>query len=233
MYTGSIFRICIIVSISAHLAFFAPWPFVHFQSRPKVPFQKLELTYLNRNKTPEKPAVKITAPIVPKLSALPEIKPPAANIIKPDSGQDAAKNPLVKKEESVPPKETPAKADEAMRVSVGQAEEKEAADVAIDIGHRKGAAYEKYYLDIREKIRSTVEKNTKRILRESEVSIRFIIDRGGALKKIYVFKRSGPDAAIWEEIVIQNIKKVAPFPPFTEKIKEAELPVIVTVKYEP
>lgn len=92
-----------------------------------------------------------------------------------------------------------------------------------DIGDRKGAVYEKYYLDVRNKIKSTVEKNKRGLFKESEIYVRFTLDRTGALKDISLYKAGGSEFAELERLAIKSIKEAAPFQSFDDKIKEDEL----------
>ena len=223
MYIDSIFRICLIVSISVHLAFFVPWPFLHFQSKPKVPFQNLELTYFNKAKMPDTPVTKMTPPVMPKLSVLPETKPAAGNVIKPGTSQSAGEKISAKKDEQNPIKEIPVKKEEKPQIAASHTEKKNDNDSVIDIGTQKGVVYEKYYLDVREKIRGIIEKNRKGFLKESEVCVKFIVERNGTLKDLYLYKSSGADAGSLENLAVKSIKEAAPFHPFTDKIKEDEL----------
>lgn len=226
MHTSDIFRICLIVSMTAHLAFFAPWTFLYFKPMPRASFQKVELTYFNKIKMSDIPVCpsgqKIAPSVMSKLSVSPEIKP-AADVIKSGAGQSAGEKISAKKSEQDPIKEMPVKKEEKPQITAARAEKKNDNDNVIDIGAQKGVVYEKYYLDVREKIRGVIEKNRKELLKESEVCVKFIVERSGALKNIYLYKSSGVDAGGLENLAVKSIKEAAPFQPFIDKIKEDEL----------
>lgn len=223
MYADAIFGICLILSISAHLVLLLPWPSLHFHSRPKVPFQKMELTYLNKTKIAAAPAVMLAPLAVPKASAPIEARLAPVSAAKPDTGKAAAENLTAKKDEQKPATETLPKKEAGPQIAAGHAEKKNDPGGVIDIGTQKGVVYEKYYLDVREKIRGVIEKNRKGLLRESEVCVKFIVERNGALKDLYLYKSNGADAGSLEELALKSIKEAAPFHPFSDKIKEVEL----------
>ncbi len=72
-------------------------------------------------------------------------------------------------------------------------------------------------------------------MRESEVGIKFVLDRNGNLKDIFLYRGTGPDASSLEKLAVKSVKEASPFPPFSDKIKEGELqfnlPIRVVSKY--
>lgn len=226
MYVDSIFRICLIVSISVHICLLLPWPFLDFLSKPEIPFQKIEMTYFNEKEISRpairdiKPAAATNQPVTP-----PEIKSSdISSAAKTAAGHGVSEPASAKKEEEQKPiKEVGVKKEEKPNNAAAHIEEKRDRVEIIEIGAQKGVVYEKYYFDVREKIRSIIEKNKRGVLKESEVCVRFIVDRNGALKDLYLYKSSGPDAGSLERLAVKSIKEASPFPPFTDRIKEGEL----------
>jgi len=213
MHTDNIFRLCIIVSISLHLCLVLPWPFLNFLSKPETPFQKMEMTYFNEKEMPR-----------PKSITLSEIKSGnTALAAKTADSHNISESAPAKKKEQEPVKEMTTKKEEKPVDSARPVDEKRENSEIIEIGTQKGVVYEKYYLDVREKIKAIIEKNKRGILNESEVCIRFIVDRNGTLKDLYLYKSSGREAGNLEKLAVKSIRAASPFPPFTDKIKENEL----------
>ncbi|MDD5679899.1 MAG: TonB C-terminal domain-containing protein [Candidatus Omnitrophica bacterium] len=223
MYTDSIFKICLIVSVSAHLCLVLPWPFLSFLLKPDMPSQKIETVYFNENKIAHAAIIDIKPQSMPKPSVSSEIKSGSDSAAKASGSHDTPKPVLTKKEEQKPIQEVSVKKEEIPKSTARRTEEKRNEVEIIDLGTQKGIAYEKYFLDVREKIRSIIEKNKRTFLKESEVCVRFILDRNGMLRDLYLYKSSGTDAGSLERLAVKSIKEAAPFPPFTGKIKEGEL----------
>ncbi|MEA3305267.1 MAG: TonB family protein [Candidatus Omnitrophota bacterium] len=93
----------------------------------------------------------------------------------------------------------------------------------------KKTAYVNYESKIREMIKSVIEKNCKRISKEGNVSVRFIIERTGNIKKITLHRPSGRGMKSLENIVVKSIKQASPFPPFSREMKEDEIPLILPI----
>ena len=231
MYTDSLFRICLIASVSIHLCLISPWSLPNLLPKREIPLsRKIEMTYLKENKIVPAPAKDIKLQAGRGIPIHPEIKNGDGLLDKP-AGQFKAPEPVsVKAEELKSIKDSIVKKEENVRIAAEQTKENRNKVEIIDIGTRKGTVYEKYYFDVRERIRSVIEKNKQDILKESEVCIRFIVDRNGNLKDIYLYKSNGPDADSLERLAVKSIREAAPFPPFTSKINEGELQFNLPIK---
>ena len=86
-------------------------------------------------------------------------------------------------------------------------------------------------LTIREMIRTAIEKNCKRIPKEGDVSVRFIIDRNGNIKEVALYKTSRRGIKFLENIAIRSIKEASPFPPFSDEMQDKELPLILPIRF--
>lgn len=223
MYRDNIFRICLILSISLHAGIMIPWSFLNFFAAKDAGCQNIELTYFSGAKAMEARVNKLQDAYAKKLSPepvksnTPDVEPkPNAEVRTP------AENKLNKEKE------------EGSAVAEKAAAQEHEIEIP-DIGAQKGAVYEKYYLDVRGKIRSIIEKNKRAQLKESEIYVRFVVDRQGALRDLRLYKASGAGAGNLEALAIRSIKEAAPFPPFGDKIKEDELqfnlPIRVIRKY--
>ena len=200
-----------------------PWLFRNFFATKDAGYQNIELTYFSGTKTLEARVNEFENVYAKKASrgsiksSMPDVEPkPKAEVKTP------AEDKTDKEEETGSATEAKVAAEE-QKVEV------------VDIGIQKGAVYEKYYLDVRDKIRSVIEKNKRGLLKESEIYVHFVVDKNGALKDLRLYKTSGNDAGNLEILAIRSIKKAAPFPPFSDKIKEDELqfnlPIRVIRKY--
>lgn len=211
MRRNNIFRICLVLSLSLHAGFILPWSFLNFFVKKDAGCQNIELTYFSGNKTleargnePRDVYAKNTLQ-EPAKSGAPDIdRKPKAEVRTP------SKNKADKEKE------------EAGAAEAKTAPQEQKTEVT-DIETQKGAVYEKYYLDVRSKIKAAIEKNKRGLFKESEIHVRFILDRNGALRNMSLYKTSGGEAADLEQLAIKSIEEAAPFPPFSDKIKEGEL----------
>ncbi len=223
MYRDNIFRICLVLSISLHAGLMLPWSFLNLFSKTYAGYQNIELTYFSGNKTLEA-RVNELQDVYAKKTSPESIK---------SSTPDVDRKP--KAEVKTPAEDKTDKEKEAGSTTEAKTAAQEQKVEVADIGAQKGAVYEKYYLDVRDKIRLVIEKNKRGFLKESEIYVRFVVDKNGGLKDLRLYKASGRDAASLEVLAVRSIKEAAPFPPFSDKIKEEELqfnlPIRVIRKY--
>ena len=149
MRRDTIFRICLIISISLHAGLMLPWLFRNFFATKDAGYQNIELTYFSGTKTLEARVNEFENVYAKKASrgsiksSMPDVEPkPKAEVKTP------AEDKTDKEEETGSATEAKVAAEE-QKVEV------------VDIGIQKGAVYEKYYLDVRDKIRSVIEKNKR------------------------------------------------------------------------
>ena len=210
MTSNAPFKICIIASICAHLALFCSWPLFRSISRPEIRFQKIELTYF-RDGPVEDVVIKDIKPIT--------------SVRRDNRLIEAAKKEAVKSsEDKTPEASTPLEAEAYREVKVDLKDELHSEEgYPKEVEAQSRLLREAYYMKVREKIKSTLEKNCKGRLKEGEVYVKFTIKKDGALKDLVLYKSSGRNPRLLEAMAIQSIKEASPFPPFDEEMAEIEL----------
>ncbi|MBL7071303.1 MAG: hypothetical protein ISS26_03920 [Candidatus Omnitrophica bacterium] len=182
---------------------------MHFASRPEITFRRVELTYFKSGGADEvfvkdirpvtsvrkEKANKKASAVRPEGIEIETVKKPAAVVKIPE---EISIEPEAFKE---PPQEwlDPNEAPEGSRLR------------------------DDYYLRVREKIKSVLDKNKKGFAGEGELHVRFIVERSGALKNLTLYRRYGRDIRKLGPIALNSIKEAAPFPPFTSEMRESEL----------
>lgn len=217
MWRDAPFKICLILSTFIHLTFLYPWSFLEVTPSAKITFQKLELTYFKVGET-EDVLVKDIKPItsIKEKSEKEDTKTKRLEKIKIDLKRDAES----KIEEEKTKEEKPEIAKVPQRET--DAKESDSEDETLR---------DSYYLEVREKIKAALEKNGRRFMKEGDVYVRFIVKRDGTLKDLILYKKSGKNMRVLEEIAIKSIKEASPFPAFDESMKEAELPFDLPIRF--
>ena len=200
------FKICIILSTCIHLAVLHPWPFLRLIPEPDISSQRIELVYLQNNLI-EDVIVKDTKPVI-------SVKQKA------EKSSSGSAEPYIEKEVAVP------------KITIFEiAQDPKAEDAGLAESVLDKIAFENYYLEVREKIKSALEKNGKRFDREGEVYLKFTIKRGGELRDLALYKNSTGNIPLLEKIAIKSVKEASPFPPFDEEITKAELPFKLPIRF--
>lgn len=210
MSHNTAFKICLILSACIHAAVFIPWPFLRLVARPEISFQRIELTYF------EEDAVKDVF--------IKDIRP-VTSVGRGNKKADIATTKLEKVEVDLR-SDKKATAEKASRDvnEIPKIAESIPQDGAAKKENGEGdAAREEYCLRVREKIKFSLEKNRRNLLSEGEICVRFIIEKGGALKGVVVEKSSGKDLGPLTTIAFKSIRESAPFAPFSAEMGEEEL----------
>ncbi|MFH0839737.1 MAG: hypothetical protein V1883_01820 [Candidatus Omnitrophota bacterium] len=195
--------------------------------------QNIDLVYLAGDKLPDIVRISNSKPVFPKNTA-PVVR---------ESGTEDKKAPLAAKKYENPdisPKNEAKKPEEAaFKENVGKntaeikGSDPEAQPKIVDIGSRKGIVYEEYFRSIRDKIKTIIEKNKRGRFGKNDIYVKFIVNKSGALKDISLYKSSGPNSRLLEEVAIRSIREAAPFLPFGEGIKENELSLNLKILFQP
>lgn len=216
------FKVCIIISAFIHTVIIYPWPFfLRLISKPEISFPKIELTYFKEG--PIKDAlVKEIEPITSVKRGTGKKNLKMANL------KDLEINLKDTSESEIEQKIDTLK-ESASRIFKNNNRNEKA--VTDETASTDGAIHDNYFLKVRDKIKSILEKNAKSFMREGDVYVRFIINRDGVLKNLTLYKSTGKDVRPLETIAIESIKQASPFPPFDVKMKEAELPFNLPIRF--
>ena len=216
MRRDTTFKVCIIISACIHIAILIPWSFFNIISMPEVSFQRIELSYFK------------DGPVTDVL--IKDIKPITS--VKGRTDEQNIKTAKLK-EVKIGLNEKTKKSSEAAKDTIAKiskdAEPEDLGTIEGDV--EDGLAYMDYYLRVREKIKSTLEKNGRRFMQEGDIHVRFTITRDGTLKDLMLYKKSGGYVVPLETIAIKSIKDASPFPAFGEDIKEGEIPFDLPIRF--
>lgn len=94
------------------------------------------------------------------------------------------------------------------------------ADVPQKTSLRKNPAYLNYYQLIRQKIRNRAYDNYEVSKGSGRVSLTFILNKNGTLKKISVDDFSPLNNFILKDIAVKSIKEATPFPDFPKELEK-------------
>ena len=226
MESGTPFKICIIVSICIHLSIIYPWPFLRSIHKPEIRLQKIELVYYQEDPKQEI-RVKDFKPITYKEKKIAEPYTKPTLLKKIDISEKVS---IEFKKEETTAKEEKISIAKNKTSDIDKESKTEKSEDNENISDKE-MVYMNYKLAIREMIRSVIEKNCKRIPKEGDVSVRFVIDRNGNIKKMALYKTSGRGMKFLENIALRSIKEASPFPPFSEEMKEKQLPLILPIRF--
>jgi len=211
MSSNTPFKICIILSVFTHLAVICPWPFLRLMSKPEIPFKKIELTYFLEGPVKDV-IIKDIKPVTSvREERIKNIK--TATRKKADNDLSEALELKIKKNKGA--------SEEITSETSGNFENKKT--VATKNNSEDTGIRENYYLKVREKIKSILEKNCRGRMEEGEVYVKFIITKNGTLKDLVLYKNSLKNARFLEAMAIKSIRQASPFPPFDDGINETEL----------
>ena len=205
MSSDAHFKICIILSTFIHLTLLHSWSFMSFMQRPEMPSQRIELTYFQEG--PVKDLV------------IKDIKPIVS------SKTPKASTPLMA--ETYKKVEIDLMPEDSTSPQVEESKAVEFTDSASD----DGGVLENYYLRVREKIKSALEKNGKQFTKEGEVYVKFVVSRNGDLRDLALYKTSTKDISSLEAIAIKSIKEASPFAVFDGEIDKKELPFKIPIRF--
>jgi hypothetical protein len=244
MYADNAFRICLAASTLLHLGIIWPRPFHSLPLKTGAPERRIEMTYFSNAAAPPRQFGALKNPErsnSPELAAIPDVKNGSGAISKeaparnsdqrllsktsapPEAGLRAEERNAAGKTEQAPDEKKSAAKNDAPSIARSGPEKTQDNAFVIGITGKKGAAYEKYYIEVREKIRAVIEKNKRGPLPESEIYVKFIVERSGALKNVFLYKNGPIDADGLTSLAVESIKEAAPFPSFADSIKEDEL----------
>ena len=217
---NNIFKISLILSLVAHIAFFAKLSYsnIHYLNKPikkvevvyqqmKTPFDQTEIQAEEIDELEKKPAKRI--------KVLKEEKAPGSSIIK-----DLSK--LVESFK-MPQKQHPdvVKDHVKRRVTVPPLKSENMAS----------PMYLNYYQVVRSKIeRYAQEKYNK--FDVGEVYLTFIISADGRLRDLKLIEDRTSASSYIKKISVQSIQEADPFPPFPQDLKYPELSFNVVIYFE-
>lgn len=212
MWRNTPFKICIVLSACTHIAIIYPWPFLQSMSRPEISFQRIELTYFEEGAIQDV-LIKDLKPITSVKQAsrkknIEMVKLEKVKIdLKKSSESKFEQKPIVAKN----------------TISGISKDSRQKNSDTTESASKDEIIRENYCLKVREKIKSILEKKSKRFTGEGEIYARFIINRNGILKNLTMHKGSGKGTHLFGIIAIESIKEASPFPSFGDEIKENEL----------
>ena len=219
MISSAPFKVCIIISACVHIAMLYPWSVLRSVTKPDVRFRKIELTYF-RNGSIEEMAAK---DVKPAASSRHEREKPVAGSsekeqVKPAEKTHEAPVPLIAETFH----EAKIVLGKDLRGSEGKGGDSEPG---------RGALLDDYRMKVRELINTSLKKYADSYRQEGEVHVKFIIDRGGEVTDIMLYKSSRRNIRSLAKIAIQGIKEASPFPPFDEQINESEIILSVPIQF--
>ncbi len=216
MQESAAFKICFILSALTHFTLLGPWSSMRFAARPEITFQKVELTYFRTGGDDM---------IVKDINPITSVKKGAVPLkAEPYQTEDTEMKPEKSREIETAGKEAPKSEPETPGAGGGN---------AIDLGasFNGDSVRDAYCMTVRDRIKRVLEKDRRGFVKDGELQVRFTVERNGALKNVALYKSRGGDTRNLESIALDSVKKAAPFPPFSDDIKEKELPFILPIKF--
>lgn len=92
--------------------------------------------------------------------------------------------------------------------------------------------YQIYYQLVRDRIRSYAEQNYKGFQSSGIVHLAFILNAGGTLNDIEVFKQDTSANDLLRQVAVRSIKDSAPFPVFPATLEHKELPFSIYIEFK-
>jgi TonB family protein len=188
-------------------------------STPEISFHRIELTYYKEG-TIENVLIKDIRPV----TSIKEENKEYIKVAKNRSSSLAKKigeEPKIEKKRNAKSKvrnEREAFKEQIILASKDPDDEKAN---SLEGGIKYDSAYEKYYLGVREKIKSILEERS--FAKEGEVYVEFIINRNGFLRDLSLYKSSSANIRNLEVTALESIEQASPFPPFGDEMDEKEL----------
>jgi TonB family protein len=184
-------------------------------AKPEIPFEKLELVYFKIGPSEEV--------LVKDIKDAPSGESPDKKRIetaKLETGKEEFKEiQKIKTDESKI--EEPAEKFKDIVAEPFQ-DARDETEVLVENDSGTSGILETYHLKVREKIYSVLKK--KRLSREGEVYVWFLINKDGVLQDLALYKQS-PHNKHLEKAVIESVKEASPFPPFGDEIGKDKLPL--------
>ncbi len=213
-------KICIITSVFIHTTLLYPWPILRSLSRHEISFQKIELTYFH-DKAIDDVILRDINPITSMSGAA------GAKVAELKKVQI---EPAKKSVQQVKPKKE--KADKSITKALSETPSKAEDDSVKGLSESDSLRLD-YCMRVREKIKSMIEKNKKKLVKGGEVYVRFAISNDGTLQDMALYKSFGKGTKRLEALAIKSIKEAAPFPPFSDDMSDTKLLFKLPISYRP